>query len=37
MQILAIIGAVTVFLICVGVMLYQAGVLQITTEIDKDD
>ena len=37
MQLLAIIGAVTVFLICVGILMWRAGVLQITAKIDKDD
>lgn len=37
MEILAVIGAVTLFFIIVGVILFQAGVLQITAEIDKDD
>ena len=37
MQILAIIGAITVFLICVGILMYRAGILEISAEIDKDD
>lgn len=37
MQLLVIIAAVTVFIICVGIIMWRSGVLQITAEIDKDD
>lgn len=36
MDFLAIIGAITVFIICVGILMWRAGVLEISAEIDKD-